>query len=382
MSKNLFNSKIFEVGVLEYRVLNDESLYQKVTQVLSTRGIFIADIFKYCFKYQDTAGFKVFLEALKTSWQKKFAPVNKETIFQEKNLLPPSGFSLQSVRFLGSKLLSINRNFDLKDFWPLIKAKQYSDQGSLNADIDRWCQSAIEWIAEGQLWINAAAGKPYRAEAKLIGSVALILASREIEAKNWWDLFGPETQNHPQDQSSAAIQLDYLDAWMDLKYGFENDFSLAKQICPKYLNHPIIEWRNKFIDIANEISQLDDAVSEDNFSVSQKKTQNSVENESEFEEDDSESEVLEQANDTSKSESPKTSASSEHKFSLEASIKDSAISISSLQVSELKIHFYKIDLEVLLSKNPALKLQKFDVGFLKPTQLLKVSLERPAELRN
>lgn len=215
-----------------------------------------------------------------------------------------------------------------------------------------------------------------RDEAKLIGSVALILSSREIDAKSWWDNFGARNTNSSTEIADTLIQLDYLDAWMDLKYGFDNDFELAKSICSKYLDYPIISWRNKFIDIANEVTQIDETASDDNFSTGQNKTHRSKDLNSDSEGEEGEIE------ETLKKPSPDTAVLQQQKPRLEASIKGTGIEVNSIQVSEIRISLYKIDLEVLLSDNPTLKLQKLDVGYLRPTECLSIQMERTSEHRH
>jgi hypothetical protein len=34
-------------------------------------------------------------------------------------------------------------------------------------------------------------------------------------------------------------------------------FSKARQICEEYLTYPVLTWRNKFVDIVNQLSEFD-----------------------------------------------------------------------------------------------------------------------------
>ena len=43
---------------------------------------------------------------------------------------------------------------------------------------------------------------------------------------------------------------------MDLFVGFTN-FRRARELCEKYLDYPIVSWRNMFYEIANKLAEYD-----------------------------------------------------------------------------------------------------------------------------
>lgn len=51
------------------------------------------------------------------------------------------------------------------------------------------------------------------------------------------------------------IQYDYLTAYLDLFV--DETFAKAKEICGEYLTYPIYSWRNRFIELANQIAEVE-----------------------------------------------------------------------------------------------------------------------------
>lgn len=56
-------------------------------------------------------------------------------------------------------------------------------------------------------------------------------------------------------KNGLEIQYDYMNAYLDLYTGFPT-FDSARTKCEKYLTYPILEWRNKFIDLANQLAEF------------------------------------------------------------------------------------------------------------------------------
>lgn len=52
------------------------------------------------------------------------------------------------------------------------------------------------------------------------------------------------------------MQYDYFTAYLDFYIGFPN-FIKAREICEKYLNYPVIHWRNLFYEIVNQLAEFD-----------------------------------------------------------------------------------------------------------------------------
>ena len=54
----------------------------------------------------------------------------------------------------------------------------------------------------------------------------------------------------PATTSVLALQLDYIDAYLDFLFGAETGFAVARRMATKYAKFPIMAWRLLFFDIA------------------------------------------------------------------------------------------------------------------------------------
>jgi len=54
----------------------------------------------------------------------------------------------------------------------------------------------------------------------------------------------------------GQLQYDYIAAYLDFYDGFPN-FPKAREIIEKYLDYPIIGWRNLFYEMANQLGEYD-----------------------------------------------------------------------------------------------------------------------------
>lgn len=58
------------------------------------------------------------------------------------------------------------------------------------------------------------------------------------------------------DNVTGLLQLDYIAAYLDFFQGYPN-FKLAREIIEKYLDYPVISWRNLFYEMANQLAEFD-----------------------------------------------------------------------------------------------------------------------------
>jgi len=57
-------------------------------------------------------------------------------------------------------------------------------------------------------------------------------------------------------EGEAQIQRDYLSAYLDIYTGGPN-FKLAREISERYVEYPIISWRNLFVNLSNQLAEYD-----------------------------------------------------------------------------------------------------------------------------
>jgi hypothetical protein len=59
----------------------------------------------------------------------------------------------------------------------------------------------------------------------------------------------------------CQIQYDYLESYLDFYINAPN-FPQARALSAKYLDYPIISWRQKFQDVANLLAEYDGEIIE------------------------------------------------------------------------------------------------------------------------
>lgn len=68
------------------------------------------------------------------------------------------------------------------------------------------------------------------------------------------------------------LQYDYFAAYLDFYTGHPK-FTVARDICMKYLNYPVLSWRSLFIDVANQLAEFDgdEMIADEMFDDTEKK---------------------------------------------------------------------------------------------------------------
>jgi hypothetical protein len=99
------------------------------------------------------------------------------------------------------------------------------------------------------------------------------------------------------------------------------DFKRSKEICQQYLSYPVLTWRNRFVEIANQLAEYENEDFEDDFEITEKKAKTRAQ----------------QAD-----ESP----------FLESEIIGDGVKISFKNQKRVHLEYYQIDLEVLFSQDP------------------------------
>ena len=134
------------------------------------------------------------------------------------------------------------------------------------------------------------------------------------------------------------IQYDYLTAYLDLYIDYPK-FAKARSICSEYIDYPVFTWRNKFIDLLNQISEFD-----------------------------GETELLEKQTDENDIDKNIRQAKKEEYISSELQGKD--IKVTLKNVNTFTVKFYKIDLEIMYSQDPFLSVDKNDYSYVTPNHVI------------
>lgn len=55
----------------------------------------------------------------------------------------------------------------------------------------------------------------------------------------------------------CKVQWDYQQAYLDFATGFP-EFKKAKTIAEEYLTYPVLQWRNLFVEVINQITEFEE----------------------------------------------------------------------------------------------------------------------------
>ena len=146
--------------------------------------------------------------------------------------------------------------------------------------------------------------------------------------------------------SSLELQYDYLTAYLDFSNGYPK-FEKAREIAKKYKDISISNWKNMFNEIEDQLNEYDGIINFD-------------------EEINKEEEEL--------SKKDKHKAESEEILNIE--VKDQDINIIYKNISEIKVKYYLIDIEILFSRSPFVKKTKIHFGFIKPQKIDIIKVEK------
>jgi hypothetical protein len=115
-----------------------------------------------------------------------------------------------------------------------------------------------------------------------------------------------------------------------------------------YLTYPVFSWRNRFVDLLNQISEFD-----------------------------GETELLEKQTEETDAEKNNRQSKKEEYISSELSGK--SVKVTSKNINNLTVKFYKVDLEIMYSQDPFLSVDKNDYSYVIPNQIIEKSIEMNTE---
>jgi hypothetical protein len=144
------------------------------------------------------------------------------------------------------------------------------------------------------------------------------------EALEMYKKIKPEEVND-NNNKSYKIQYDYINAYLDFCFGYP-DFTIAKSICNKYKDFPLVHWREKFEEIEDELFE---------YEGKEKVSMNKISTES----DD-------------KKALTKELREKEPKLSFTVDSKEGKILLIHSNLNEINIKFYFIDLETMFTRDP------------------------------
>jgi hypothetical protein len=156
-------------------------------------------------------------------------------------------------------------------------------------------------------------------------------------------------EQNEKEHFSIQLQYDYIAAYLDFSVGYP-DFKIAKALCKKYKEFPLIFWRELFEEIEDQMIEF--------------------EGKEEFGDIDS---LIDE--EKKKKQATKNVVATEPKlqFTVES---DRTLKIIYQNIDKFTIKFYLIDLEILFSRTPFIKSNSDDFSFVLANFSQVVELEK------
>mmetsp|Transcript_24063 Transcript_24063/g.21101 ORF Transcript_24063/g.21101 Transcript_24063/m.21101 type:complete len:399 (-) Transcript_24063:507-1703(-) len=314
-TKNILDSSKFDFSQVWW-LLKDKAFFTKYIQVLRDRSVYDSTTWTFGFYHNDEQTIQEYLERSKSpNIYNKFKFINSSLIKQDKfKVLEYSPYVNPRVHVLASEKNQI-LNIQLK--------QQYS--------------TYVRYMAEN----------PNPEPQHYLGLVYYLLLQDRIDEAILF--FNKINANDIKKTKTYELQYDYFAAYLDFYTGFPK-FTVAREICLRYLAYPVLSWRSLFIDIANQLAEFDgDEMIQD-----------------------------EAVNDSDKKQNVKN-AEKEEIITME--LENTRLNITYQNIKEITVFFYKIDLEILFSRNPFLSQSRDDFAYIMANSSHKVTIENSSELQ-
>jgi hypothetical protein len=314
--ENLHKDDIFQFNNI-YWLLDDEQFYKSVIDLLRKKQIYEDTVWSFSVKHGD---FSTFIEFL-----------NNSDMYD-----PSSSINGGELLYLNTPVLQVDK-FTFKEYNPLINPRVHDigefKHNILNRDFKATYLEFLKYLFQ----------KTFLTSQDYTYFCTYLLLQDRID--DCLALF-PRIKAEEIDKQ-MKIQYDYLVAYLDL-YNDYPKFTKAREICSNYLTYPVYSWRNRFVDLLNQISEFD-----------------------------GETELLEKQTEETDTDKNQRQAKKEEYISSELTGK--SVKITSKNINSLTVKFYKIDLEIMYSQDPFLSVDKNDYSYVIPNHIIEKSIEMNAE---
>ena len=314
--ENITNRNVFKFEEI-YWLLRDEEFYTKCIEILKEKLVIDPIVWSYSVYHGDV-----------------------DTLLELFIHSPPEYLEELKVLYLKVEGPGIKKPFNLnyftfREYHPIVNARfhQLSKEQStiLNKEFSDKYVNFLKYVFEKDTEVNI--------EDHLVLTYYLLLQDRIDEAYAIYT----SLSNTDAETAGLKLQYDYMGAYFDLYKGMPL-FTKAKAICEKYYDYPIASWRGMFIEIANQLAEI-----EGEESVAKTETT--------------------------------TEASLGTDLVLKCKVVDETIEIEYANTDTVKVEFFEVSLEILFSLHP-FRTNEFDqLVFSNPHKSLSVPLTKAQALQ-
>jgi hypothetical protein len=322
--KNISNTQIFDFKKI-YWLLKDHEFYTECLKVLKDRMIFNVKVWSYSIYHGDVS---TAIELFNYDFTKTSTEDLKTFYFKSDNIL-------------------INQ-FSIKEFHPIFNNRFHAlMSGKCNILNRDFKETYVEFL----LYLFEKDGN-WDSKDYLIFAYYLLLQERVDDAYKWIiECEALEVVNGSAGGEGSLgyfeVQYDYLKAYFDMYNGYPK-FEVARGLCDKHIGHSIVSWRNKFVDMANQLAEFDGEL---------KELQNQA----------GAGEGGEMGEGVGIDGKPL-----ETKKIFESKVDETGLIFDVRGVHSIKIEFFYIDLEILFSRNPFIKTSFDEFVYVQPNSVMEV----------
>ena len=314
-TKNIWNPKVFDFNAI-YWLLLDKSFWTKFIEVLRERKYYDQIVWQFGFYHKDLRTIREYLAATEH---------NQITSY---------------LQYLDSSLLQVDK-LKLLEYNPFINQRVHligdSKNRILNVQLKEQYKNFIGYLIER----NTLNTEHY------LGLIYYLLLQDRVE--DAIRFFGKIDREEVRKSHQHELQYDYFAAYIDFYMGYPK-FTVARDICQKYVTYPVLSWRSLFIEVANQLAEFDgEELLEDETTANTEKRQN------------------------------RENAQKEEVVTFE--INGTQLNITHQNVREITLSFYKIDLEVLFSRNPFITQSKDEFSFIQSIYTHTLTIENTKDLQ-
>eukprot|EP01126_Amoeba_proteus_P053493 TRINITY_DN6520_c0_g1_i13.p1 TRINITY_DN6520_c0_g1~~TRINITY_DN6520_c0_g1_i13.p1 ORF type:complete len:1192 (-),score=285.06 TRINITY_DN6520_c0_g1_i13:75-3650(-) len=311
-SSNLQDEKVVDLDQLAWR-LCDKDLYLSVITLLRRRCLFNKKLWSYSLFHKDVETAREFLETL-------------------------GAFSSIIKDLFHSSLYRVEQSecYEYQEFFPHVNARAHLFGSCTSEVFDKPSMKA----QYSQFLENLFLKQHKDCRDFLMGCYYMLLQSRVEDAKALFQKVSPDSLG-----SSSQVQYHYLEAYLD----FFNSFpTRAKEISEKYLDYPVVQWRNRFRAIKK---QLDEICGE--------------------EEEEEAGSAL--------SREQKLTLMTKRQSSIDFVVEKGVVHLTYTNLSECIVSFFQMDVELLFSLNPFAIEQLDQFSVVQPIRSIRVHLPSPGK---
>jgi hypothetical protein len=293
--------------------LHDRAFYERAVALLEGRRLFARDVWGYSVKHKDL-------------------PRVRDLLANEPGLLDRAGLAFTGALAVSDPVA--RRRFEHLEYAPLVNARAHRLGGRREILNDRL---ALQWRTF--LSILAQRPAPLDDEDRLAATYYLLLQDRFAEGLAM-------LRTVDEARVRERLQLDYLRVWAAF---VEERLDDARAIAERHRAHPVLRWRRRFQDA---LAQLDEAAGVTAAPVDGL------------------------GDDAARRQARLAESEPALELAVVATERGRAVVLTHRNLDAVELAFYRLDVEVLFSRQPFVLGEVSRFSYIAPNRALRVALDR------